>query len=343
MSPGNKIKTYTCLEQRMADNYLIMLSDFVPDKNAKTSIKEQEDFYKIIKSLYQLAFDEPLLFTKILHEDDVYPNRYKKSYGKPELINNMRKYMLEIDILVNQMYLMGQGNEFKINNKQKNILKKLGITEFYNLPPAWVWMANRPESKLLEFKHCFFDKNYPYLVNLYASLLGKDAFFKLEKWMTGRGYKKYIINNITASDCKLVLTYANPLWSTDIPRGGYEYKIRHTGISVQYDFYIQNPIIFGLCIPNGLKNFLPEFNSMSSSNQKFIINRTKKCDKCRYCIQTDKTGKRPLAFINVNYEQTEYSLCPYFPGYSYSWSIINDTLADQLIEMLSFMDSHITR
>ena len=71
---------YSSLEQRMAKNYINMLPSFIPDENAPVSVSEQEHFYNIIKGLFQLAFNEPLLFVTSLHEDDAYPNRYNKSY-----------------------------------------------------------------------------------------------------------------------------------------------------------------------------------------------------------------------------------------------------------------------
>lgn len=49
---------------------------------------------------------------------------------------------------------------------------------------------------------------------------------------------------------------------------------------------------------------------------------------------------RPLACIPVVYEETEYRLCPYFPGHNYSWTSPSDTLADRLIAILAFMDGH---
>ena len=82
---------------------------------------------------------------------------------------------------------------------------------------------------------------------------------------------------------------------------------------------------------------------MSTKTRGFVINHTKKCDGCGYCVQTDKAGSRPLAYIQVNYGREKYNLCPYFPGYGFSWTTINDDLADQLIEMLSFMDKFIPK
>jgi hypothetical protein len=335
--------TFTSLEQRMVRTYMDMFPKFVPDKSAKINLAEQEKFYSLMKNLYQLAFNEPLLFVSSLHEDDAYPSRYKKSYGKPELVKNMRKFVKAMDSLLQSMYLIGKDSNAEINKKQQEILSRLGISNYSKLPLAWTWMANRPKSNNIEFMYCLFDRDYPYTSDIYASLLGESSFRTLENWMIKQGYKRFDIYNVIASDCKLSLTYANPLWNEEPPRGGFEYKIRHTGISVIYEPFVQKQVILGLCIPNGLKTYLNAFDSMSKKNQNFVMNHTKKCDGCRYCVQTDKTGSRPLVYVQVDYEQKRHNLCPYFPGYGFSWTEINDDLVDKLVEMLSFMDNFIPK
>lgn len=99
----------------------------------------------------------------------------------------------------------------------------------------------------------------------------------------------------------------------------------------------------GLCITYGLKNYLEKFDSMSSTLKDFVIEYTKKCDRCHYCVQTDKTGTRPLAYLPIDYNREKYELCPYFPGYTYSWTSIDDELVDRIIEFLSFMDEFISK
>ena len=135
------------------------------------------------------------------------------------------------------------------------------------------------------------------------------------------------------------LSIVNPKWGEGAPNGGYEYKIKHTGISALYDDYVENPKTLGLCIPGGMKPYLSAFDSMDSDLQEFVVQRTKKCDGCGYCVQTDKTGLRPLAFILINHESGDDKLCPYFPGYRYCWQNIDSTLVEKLMKMLSFMDN----
>ena len=329
------------LEQRMAKSYIDLFPKFIPDENAPVNISEQKEFYLIMKNLFQLGFDDPLLFVSSLNEDDAFPERYKKSYGKPQLVVNMNKFIKSMDSLLQNMFLIGQNSIVQFSRRQQMVLLKLGISNFLNLPKAWTWMAKRYESNIISFSRCFFKSDYPYQADFYASLFGEPSFRKLENWMLKQGYKRYDIYDINKWHCNLSLTYANPLWNKEPPKSGWEYKIRHTGISAAYDPHYKNPAVFGLCIPNGLRIFLESFESMDKKLQKLIVNRTKKCDGCRYCVQTDKTGSRPYAFITVEYEQKKLNLCPYFPGYNYSWNSINDDLAEQIIDFLSFMDKFI--
>ncbi|MCL1795809.1 MAG: hypothetical protein FWG37_02845 [Clostridia bacterium] len=188
------------------------------------------------------------------------------------------------------------------------------------------------------FAHCFFHKEYPYASDIYAPLLGEACFRKLENRMLAQGYKRFAIYDVIASDCKLSLTIANPQWSKNPPRGGFEYKIRHTGISVLFEPYVKDPPVLGLCIPNGMRIFLEAFDSMGAELQAFVAGRTKKCNGCNYCVQTDKTGSRPLAHVPVTHDGKEHRLCTYFPGYSYCWTRIDNGLVEMLLKMLSFMD-----
>jgi hypothetical protein len=330
---------YKSMEQRAAHTYMALFPQFIPDEKASVSIAGQEEFYNAMKNLYQLIFDDPLLVATSLHDDDAFPNRFNmSSSGKSELQKNRRKFLKVMGDLLQNMFLLGQGADVKLNKKQQAVLSKLGA-DITSLSAAWRWMSTRPGASLTAFSYCLFDENHSYTPDIYARLLGEMTFRKLENWMTGQGYKPYDIYNVIASECKLSLSYANPAWSKERPNGGFEYKVKHTGIAARYDPCIKEPAVFGLCIPKGLmKPLIESFDSMSERLKGFVVQQTTKCWNCRYCVQTDKTGSRPMAYLPVCHEQKEYNLCTYFPGYSYCWTGIDDDLADQLIEMLSFMD-----
>ncbi len=194
-------------------------------------------------------------------------------------------------------------------------------------------MATRPKASLLDFSRCLFREGYPYARDIYARLSGNEvAFRRLERYLIENGYTR-----MDNWDGTLTLDYYKTHKDKPPTKGGFQYGIRHTGISASYDVLMDSPPVFGLCIPR-MKDILTAFDSIPARVQSFIVARTKKCDGCRYCVQTDKTGKRPLANLPVSYNGRELRLCPYFPGYNYCWTALSDGLVDDMIAMLGFMD-----
>lgn len=329
---------YPSLEARMADSFLTMFPPFVPDEKAAVSVPAQEEFYRLMRALYELAAGEPLLFVSELHDDDVYPDHFNQAaYGKPTLRNWQRKFTKAVNETVKLLYSLGRGEEVKMNRRQKEIIARLGL-EKGELPEAGRWMASRSDTSFEDFAHCFFDKQYPYLSKLYGKLLGEASWEKLESWLTAHGYQQHIFHETTASDCTLILSYANPAWGSAPPASGYLYKIKHTGISILYEPWFKDPCSIGVCIPNGMKLYLEHFSEMPDKLQKFILTQNKHCDGCRYCVQTDKTGTRPLACLPIETEKGTQKLCPYFPGFSFCWFALDDDLAENITAMLDFMD-----
>ena len=234
----------------------------------------------------------------------------------------------------------------KISKTHQLLLEQLGLhqrtesdrtalshDDYAEMFPAWAWMARRPGTSLLDFSRCLFREGYPYARDIYARLSGNEvAFRRLERYLIENGYTR-----MDNWDGTLTLDYYKTHGDKPPAKGGFQYGIRHTGISASYDLLMDSPPVFGLCIPR-MKEILTAFDSIPTRVQGFIVTRTKKCDGCRYCVQTDKTGKRPLANLPVSYNGRELRLCPYFPGYRYCWTALSDGLVDDMIAMLGFMD-----
>ncbi len=330
---------FSSLEQRMAQSYLDLFPRFIPDEQAEVSVSQQEAFYALMKELYDLAYKEPLLFVPALHEDDAYPNHFNKAaYGKPALMVNQKKYIKAVDALLQNLFALARGEDVKLNKRQKAVFSRLSIEEGGALPAAMQWMASRPGADVVSFSHCFFRGADSHISEIYAALLGDSAFLHLEKQMLERGYRRYVIGDAAGTKCKMVLRYANPAWGEEKPGGSFEFKVKHTGITVRYEPWFRESCIMGVCIPGGMKQYLEHFTEMEAPLKAFVWERTKKCNGCRYCVQADRTGQRPLAAIPVEFGTETASLCPYFPGYSFCWTRIDEALAGQIIRLLDFMD-----
>ena len=332
---------YASIEQRMAQGFLDLFPAFVPDEGAEIGIEAQRQFYDMMHELYRLAYDEPLLFVPALHEDDAYPHRYgRMEYNKikPKMVVDMRKFTKAVNGLVEKMFRAGKGEAVELSRREVAILARLGVADLGEPPAAWRWMAAREDAHLLRFGYCLFDGKRAYTPDIYGRLLGAEAFGKLMDWMLQRGYEVWDVYNTTASDCKLSLSVANPKWSAAPPTGGYEYKVKHTGIAAIHDLHSLNPVSIGVRIPGNLGPFLRAFDEMGEGLQRFVIGRTKRCDGCRYCVQTDKTGARPLAFVPIEFEGEMHRMCTYYPGGSYWSTQLSDELAENMMAMLEFMD-----
>jgi len=332
---------YSCVEQRLAQTYISLFPDFIPDDNTSISESEQKVFYDLMKTLYKLIYDDPLLLVTKINDDDFFVNRFNKTLdNKPALKVSVLKFRTTMNELLKNMFHAGQGLEVKFKKKQLYLLSLAGVEDISDLPVAWKWMATRKDANLSAFTYCLFKQNHVYSPAVYKTVFNVEAFEKLDKWMNKNGYKQYDIYDTTASECKLSLSYINPAWSTDPPNGGYLYKVKHTGIAVELDFSIEPPAVLGLCIPKNLMKPLTEsFDSMNDSLKEFFIKQAIKCWDCRYCVQTDKTGKRPLAYVDVTHKQTDYKICTYFPGYSFNWSNLDIAISEHIIELLDYMDT----
>jgi len=333
------MRNYNSLEQRVTAEYLDTFPAFVPATDAPVDAAAQRDFYELMLRLFRLLYEDPALLVPKLHEDDSFPTRYKTGYGKPELQSDLLKCRKAINDLLKAMYLLGQGAEVKLNKRQKTILTKLDV-DLTALPPAWVWMATRPEADQIAFAFCLFDRTHCYAAEVYARLLGETPFRKLLDHLQELGYLLRDQYNTEWPDYRLMLSVYHPGWSPDPPALGYEYKIKHTGVAAQYDCCIREPVSIGLCIPGGMKPWLERFEAMDPALQAFVAERTKQCDQCRYCVQTDKTGKRPLAFVPVSHAGETLQLCPHFPGYRYCWNALDDGIVEQIMAFVTFMDAY---
>lgn len=326
-------KPFASLEQRVAAGYLAMLPAFVPLENRQVHEAGQRGFYELMGALFRLLAEEPELLFPTLHPDDAFPTRYKKEYGKPQLQANLSKAERAVKGLLGNLFLLGQGREVKLNWRERKILDRLGAGGGA-LPEAWTWMARRPGADPVAFAYCLFDPDHVYTRGVFAPLLGEEPFQRLEGWMLSQGYRAYDMYNAKWPDYRLSLRYANPAWGPERPSIGNEYKVMHTGVSAEYDAHVASPASLGVCVPRGLKLFLQHFGEMAPQVRELVLERTKRCDGCRYCVQTDKSGVRPLACLLVEGEE----LCPYYPGYAYRWPGLSQELVDRLTGFLDFMD-----
>lgn len=100
------------------------------------------------------------------------------------------------------------------------------------------------------------------------------------------------------------------------------------GIEISYEDLYIHPALLSLRLPY-YTDVLRNADMMSEKVREFMLNHTKTCDGCRYCVQMDKTGKRPLAAISVG----SVKKCPYYPGFSYRFIEMDRELEESIINL----------
>lgn len=347
------------LEQRMLHMYPDTFPDFVPAPDQAVSEASQRQFYDWMETLYRTLYDNPgMLTAKELHEDDAHTNRFNKAADrKPELNRTMRGIMKKMEDLLETLFTIGRegramGNRLavdrsiQLSRRHLAILGELGISyrkeaeghvfasaDSGGLFQAWTWLAARPEASLFTFSRCMFDTSYSYPRDIYGRLSeNKHAYYRLLGFLENNGYTR-----IDNRDYQLALDYVKNYGPKEMPVKDAWAERTHGGISAKYDPYVRDPAYYCLRVPQ-MKTVLGGFDGMSDGLKSFVVTYNKKCDGCRYCIQTDKTGTRKLQSITVEQEGKEYQLCLLFPGFYYWWTRLDDNLVSGMMEYLTYVD-----
>ncbi len=195
---------------------------------------------------------------------------------------------------------------------------------------AWHALATAWPEGAVGFSRCWFDPAYPYMERTMARLYDTEPYDRLMTWLNQNGYRRYdCVSYPHALDyAKCVKEPATPLGNPII--GDKE----HYGFTLEYRYEARVPQHFE---PRLIRyaDLLARFDQLSEASQRMILTHTKRCDSCRYCVQTDKTGTRPLAALPLDEEK----LCSYFPGFSYARSELTMEEAEGIIALLTDMEA----
>ncbi len=361
------VRKFDSLEQRVVATYLETMPPFYPRED-EVGPAAQKAFYDWMKGLYQLLLRQPELLFPSLHPDDFLTYRFNKSLdGKPKVQATMRAAQKRLDELLNKLIELAQGqmeagrltvpSAVKIPAAHRRVLSALGVQETRGkdtvcldcgnagLAEAWRWMATREDAvevsrwvtredvlRLL-FSRCLFHPAHSYATDIFRPLFeNTQAFERLVAFLEENGYER-----TDNRDGRVALDYAKEYGPKPSPLKDAWAERTHGGISLQYDWQMDEPACLCLRVPM-LAELLRRVDEMDGRTRRFLVGTTKKCNGCRYCVQLDKTGKRPLASVPVTEGGQTVRLCPIFPGYTYCWTRLDDGLVDDLIAALTCFD-----
>lgn len=350
----NKIgKSFDSLAQRMIYVYIATFPEFIPlasDQASKDSQKQMHDFlWSVITGLYE----DPTLIDLPIQPDDCYEN-WMLNNRKPELITMMRKINKVLDSFYTLLIKIGEVGEIKdnrlyvdksavrISSKNLTWLGNIGLKnesnktdtafwseEYPEMLPAWKLLSSvaieNPLDSVLLFSRGIFDASFNYSSGIYAVLSGNPVLFnEFQRFFEDNGYD-YSIHD---RGKPIVDNCASLEWHKEFNAKDGD------GMKIRYDYRKVNQIVFELMIPR-FRELLLQFEKMDDELKNLAVERTKKCDKCGYCIQTDKVNRKIIAF-KAEYNGETYEMCPFFPAFI--WNYIDEKTVSAMKKLLMFAE-----
>lgn len=356
-------KSFASLAQRVIYSYAGTMPEFVAVKSEKASEHSQLEMYGFMEKMLQKLYEDPYLLSLSFQEDDFYGD-WALQKTKPKLIVEMKNCQKKINEFLMLLIQIGEQGCLKGNTLQVApgkvkltaiVLKRLesfglacsksedgvvfSCNEHPDLFPAWKLLSETSAGKkdpVMHFSHCMFDPEHSYPTDIYLNLLNdKSPLIKLRGYFEANGYTRVDCRE-NSRENEISLDWVRNYGKKDEPLKASWAEREHAGLSIWFDFSKRNQVFFGLRVPR-YKELLARFDEMDDRLKEFVIRKTKKCDSCGYCTQTDKTGTRRPQFITVDHKGS-FDLCQLYPGFTYIWTAVNDDTASDIISFLRFID-----
>ncbi|MBE5960987.1 MAG: hypothetical protein E7256_06305 [Lachnospiraceae bacterium] len=203
-------------------------------------------------------------------------------------------------------------------------LKELaGISREHIIP---ITDGPKEDKAYLYFSRCVFEPDQEWTAEAFDRMLVADGeLIKLGRELEKRGFRRV--------DCrdgkKISLDYIKQHGKKEEPLKSAWAERTYSGIEVSYEELRLEPCFIWIRMPM-FKKVLEHSGEMVPEVAEFIKKYTKTCDGCRYCVQTDKTGQRPLAALDIDGQKK----CPYYPGFTMNFRMLTPELVEKILSTL---------
>ena len=176
------------------------------------------------------------------------------------------------------------------------------------------------------FSRCVTDKNTSWLCDSFDYMLNANGeITKFCKMLEEKGFHQEVL----LDGRYISLNYIKKCSKKNEPLKKAWADKYHLGIEISYEDLCISPATLHLRVVR-FAELLKRASELTAPAKTLIQEHIKTCNECKYCVQTDKTGKRPLAAIMVE----GVNKCPYFPSFSLRWTETNAELLEHIIAVL---------
>ncbi|MCL2498276.1 MAG: hypothetical protein FWF06_06675 [Symbiobacteriaceae bacterium] len=334
----------------LAHRYIYSFMIATPEKaNPECGVDEdsQRQFQSFLRSMLEILYSDPALIGMPLLEDKL-AGQEEKSELQQMRSKIETKWNQFIDFLV-KLGVVGQveGESLLVSGSAVKIKPRIGQMEAVGLQvqvqgtdyritcpdfpcmfAAYVYHATR-QRKPGRVARRSFAMGYSgwrteTALDCYGSFYPDSSFLKaVEEYCQTNGY-----------------TCLNDEWDNRTVRWEKDYKqSKRIMFSVFSEIWRQYQVMYTIRVSDFHAVFA-EFESMSDGLREMIMEKASKCSGCKYCIQTDKTGSKPLAVSHLQHRGVTKAVCSYYPF----WALheVSSERAEQLIELMQIADRVLT-
>lgn len=343
----NKLgQTFENLGRRIIYSFLATYPEFKPVANCNASELSQRQMYDFLYDTINTIYND-LSLINVADEPDGCYEWWQCNNVKPELILKMQKIEKNLFDFYEYFIKMGLSGEvsdkkliinksgMKIAQKTRDKLSLVGLIcdeskesyvfthdKYEELFPAWKQHCSalkdgkiRTQSMMIFFHGIFGGKQYT-ASEMFGKIYNQVQIAELESYFLEKGY--------AASNNEMSVTYEK------------EYPKRQKAyMRIFYDWRKKNQMVFDFKVPQ-FSTLIKSYEKMDDELKALVFNRTKTCDGCGYCIQTDKSGKRQRLALPLKLNKQTLLKCPIFPVIA--WNNTDETMINIVKKLFDFAE-----
>jgi hypothetical protein len=312
------------LGKRVIYAHLATYPQFKPVATCSASELSQRQMYDFLYDSIETIYNDLALVNVLAEPDECYEH-WQCNNVKPELILKMQKieknffdffeYFFKIGLLgeVLESKLIINKSNMKITQKTKDKLSRVGLVcdetadslifthnKYKELFPAWKLHCSMPKDGKIRTQNMmiflygrFGNKQYS-AAEMFGKVCDVEQIAKLERYFLEEGYA-FSNNEMSVS------------YEKEYPQKQRAY------MRIFYDWRKKNQMVFEFKVPQ-FSTLIKSYEKMDDELKALVFYRTKICDGCGYCNQTDKTGKRPRLALSLTLNGKTLSKCPLYPA-----------------------------
>lgn len=334
------------LGKRIIYAYLATYPKFKPVENCGVSELSQRQMYDFLYESIEIIYND-LSIANIAEEPDECYENWELNNKKPELILKMQKieknffdfyeYFVKIGLygeVINTEMIIKK-SDMKITQKTKDKLVLFGLecnetkeiisfihNKYKELFPAWKLHCSVPvEGKIRTQNMMIFlygtygDKKYT-AAEMFGRLCNPELISELERYFSEKGF------NFANNEMRVA-------YEKEFPKKQKAYMY------IYYDWRKKNQMVFEFKVPQ-FSTVIKYYDQMDEDLKTLIFYRTKTCDGCGYCTQTDKTGKRPRLALPLSLKEQSLLKCPLFPAFF--WFDVNEDMIKTVKRLFDYAE-----